>query len=407
MFSPLPLRLWCMANMAPALTEAATQARAKLSSSREGHHPSNPSLGSRRASVNLPPSLAGVKSQVICSKQAQVIFSKELLSSGVIETKAGAKPGSKHLRLKGALSLEEFAAVLKNSTRNQMNQCGTSAMNSPNTDVPAVNKTSSTPQQQPAIFNGIDSTSTSSHVPPVVGTVCASKMTPTATSTTVSGSAPIRQDTKPAAAGTTMTPNSGPTTVPCASNGVKVRFMPTVEVTPDFSKRQREIERKTERVLRRVRRLQGRQAVAHIKYQLSGLVDHQHKNLQTMAKSMKSPNPSSASVDLKTELLQSEDVKSLSTAALVTLVRKLQSSQALSLRQRLAHQQATSEGGSSVLRLDEDLCLEMNRVAGTLQMNLHHLEGSLDSDATESSSGGESCDDDFDFDFEKPPKSSL
>ena len=202
------------------------------------------------------------------------------------------------------------------------------------------------------------------------------------------------------------TSTDAPISVPSAGSNVKVRFMTNTEVKPDVSKRQRDMERRAERMLRRLRRLQSRQAVVHIKQQLSGVVDHQHKNLQTMAKSMKSPNPS-ASVDLKTELLQSEDVKSLSTAALVTLVRKLQSSQALSLRQRLAHQQATNEGGSSVLRLDEDLCMEMNRVAGTLQMNLHHLESALDSDATESSSGGESCDEDFDFDSEKPPRSSL
>ena len=148
-----------------------------------------------------------------------------------------------------------------------------------------------------------------------------------------------------------------PVSVPSAGSNVKVRFMTNTELKPDVSKRRRDMERRAERMLRRLRRLQSRQAVVHIKQQLSGVVDHQHKNLQTMAKSMKSPNPS-ASVDLKTELLQSEDVKSLSTAALVTLVRKLQSSQALSLRQRLAHQQATNEGGSSVLRLDEDLCME-------------------------------------------------
>ena len=410
MFTPLPLRLWCMANMAPALTEAATQARAKLSSSREGH-PTIPSLVARRAST--PTSLEGGTTLTPAEKEGQglkpsqvVSFPKDLLTAGIIEAREGVTTGLKQLDIE---TLKELASAVRKPTYRQ--QPKEINMNSPNPETATPTGTKQIVQitnPPTTVVNGIG---LSNRVPsPVLSTMANSTTRLTssngssATSTVSKSSGSIPSKDMPEVPESTA--SSAISTSAATTSNVKVRFMTNTEAKPDITKRQRDMERRAERILRRLRRLQSRQAVVHIKQQLSGVVDHQHKNLQTMAKSMKSPNQS-ASVDLKTELLQSEDVKSLSTAALVTLVRKLQSSQALSLRQRLAHQQAANEGGSSVLRLDEDLCMEMNRVAGTLQMNLHHLESALDSDATESSSGGESCDEDFDFDYEKPPRSSL
>ena len=392
-----------MANMAPALTEAATQARAKLSNNRGGH-PSNPSLVAKRAvtptSLEGAISLNSVETEERALEPSQLVsFPKELVTAGVIGSEVGSKPGARFIRLD---TLKELAsAVRKVSTSDQQQPA---RMNSPNpeTTTPGTKQTARVATPTSTVVNGIGlGNHVTDQVPPS-STRLLNTNAPMSTTSKPSASLPSKETSQ-------VSENStgAPTGIPSAGSNVKVRFMTNTEVKPDVSKRQRDIDRRAERMLRRLRRLQSRQAVVHIKQQLSGVVDHQHKNLQTMAKSMKSPNPS-ASVDLKTELLQSEDVKSLSTAALVTLVRKLQAnSQALSLRQRLAHQQATNEGGSSVLRLDEDLCMEMNRVAGTLQMNLHHLESALDSDATESSSGGESCDEDFDFDYEKPPRSSL
>ena len=165
----------------------------------------------------------------------------------------------------------------------------------------------------------------------------------------------------------------------------------------DTTKHQQELERRAQRLVRRVRRLQARQANVHVQKQLNGFVDYQHKNLQSMAKSMKAPV---SSTDLKTELLQKEDVKSLSTAALVNLVRKLQSAQTITLRQRLASNNTSGSGDdNSVLTLDKDLCSELSRVSGQLRTNLHHLETAFDSDATESSSGGESCEEE-EYDYE-------
>jgi hypothetical protein len=154
----------------------------------------------------------------------------------------------------------------------------------------------------------------------------------------------------------------------------------------DVTRRQQMQEKRAQRLLRRVRRLEARQGHAHISDQLTGLVGHQHKNLESMAKSIKVPP---ANTDFKTELLQSENIKNLSTASLVNLVRKLQSSQPITLKQRLTSSQSDA---ASVIRLDEDFCEEIEKTSSQMVSNISHLEKALDSDVTESSSGGESCD---------------
>ncbi len=436
-----------MATMAPALTEAATQARAKLSN-KEGSQSETPLVNGR---AKTPTSSEGTTSSTPTgqagpsSKTSQLVtIPKELLTAGIIDKDKVNLSGLQQIDLellKGLPSGLRKSSVLSSQPKNGMSQAqpGTS------TSMNYTNAEATTSMKQPAAPS-----STQSMVPNSVGVVSHSGVigptqrpsSTTVTATTnslpnlsnqtgsqlnlsnnvnmVSQGNSTSTQSIPSTSSTPSTsqtvsvppaaavPSAGPATtrpVATVARNVNVRATATPNVQNDPKIRQRLLERKADRLLRRLRRLQSRQAVSHIRQQLSGFVDHQHKNLQTMAKSMKSPSPST-SVDLKTELLQSEDVKSLSTAALVNLVRKLQSSQALSLRQRLAHQQAANEGGSSVLRLDEDLCTEMSRVAGTLGMNLHHLESAVDSDATESSSGGESCDEDFGYD-EKPPRSTL
>lgn len=179
------------------------------------------------------------------------------------------------------------------------------------------------------------------------------------------------------------------------------------ELSEEVSEKQHVLERRTDRLLRRLRRLQGRQLETHIRNQIGSYVNFLHRNLQSVAhRSMGISGPHS---ELKAELLKSEDVKSLSTAALVNLVRRIQSTQnqaALSKRIATQSKKVKEEKPSqSVLVIDGQICKEANRVSGQLQTNLHHMLNTLDSDATESSSGGESCDEDDEFERERkiPP----
>ncbi|XP_077524853.1 non-specific lethal 1 isoform X2 [Amblyomma americanum] len=143
------------------------------------------------------------------------------------------------------------------------------------------------------------------------------------------------------------------------------------------------LERRAERLERRLRRLQLRQAVQHSAGQMAAFFEHQQTSLglpclmpqRLLHRKLRD------SADIKAELLlQSEDVKNLSTAALVSLVRKLEES----------HGSAPTD-----LRLSAEDRAEGDRVSGTLRATLAHQERAIDSDATESSSGGESGDEEL------------
>lgn len=149
-----------------------------------------------------------------------------------------------------------------------------------------------------------------------------------------------------------------------------------------------QLERRIEFLQRRLRRAQGRQVEQHTRQQLISYVEYQLQNLQTVAKTISTPSPANEnSSDLKKELL-SDDVKNLSTAALVSLVHRLQAS-SNSFQQQ---PQCVTPEVTSVLTMADDVRKESKMAAEKLAMNLSFMQSALDSDATESSSGGESGD---------------
>lgn len=446
MLSPLPLRVCCLAAMAPALTEAATQARAKLTTSDGLSSTVRAPGGSQSGRDCISPSL-DVQDHLIKPTGQQktdpqlVTLPKELLHHSLVDTShLASAPGKINNNNNNNNTGVPHLGIIKNLQAFSARKWPTRS-----------NIVTTTPKSvAPAMNNGPASSGEKNHstdpylnkMPRGGGFPLASapnNKTPTMgfiSKSASQGSGGINTATIMSLQSSTLVPNGPLEPAPeittqtddpmqiqevCNSMTIQtaesqnlntgmsdVGVLTNVDLVAETTKRQRELERRSERLLRRLRRLQGRQSVTHIQTQLSGLVDHQHQNLQTMAKSMKSQP---TNVDLKTELLQSEDVKSLSTAALVDLVVRLQSSQhSLSLRQRLTNPSSpstSSESSSGILKLDEDLCVEMNRVSSTLQTNLHHLESAVDSDATESSSGGESCDEDYDLDDEKVSRPKL
>jgi len=134
--------------------------------------------------------------------------------------------------------------------------------------------------------------------------------------------------------------------------------------------RQREFLLRADRTLLHLRRLQSREANSSVRRQVAGLVTSLRRSCQ-----------SAASNDMST-VRSTPDLKSMSTLELVGFVRQMQSSEAMST---LAQ---TSK--SSALRLS--VCPDMATTANRLSSNLRHLESAVDSDATESSSGGETDD---------------
>ena len=147
----------------------------------------------------------------------------------------------------------------------------------------------------------------------------------------------------------------------------------TAEVRLDaVLSRQRTLVSRADRTLVRLRRLQSREANSSVRRQLAGLVS-------TLRRSV----CQSAAINDTSTVRTAPDLKSMSTLELVGFVRQMQSTESLSA---LAQSPRCGTVQLSV-------CPDMADTADRLSSNLRHLESAVDSDATESSSGGETDDD--------------
>lgn len=138
------------------------------------------------------------------------------------------------------------------------------------------------------------------------------------------------------------------------------------------------LEKRSQFLLRRLRMLQSRKLDGHVKSQLKAFVDFQHQNLQSAVSKVIWPFN-----DKPNTFFNCDDVKNLSTSNLVTLVRNLQAKPKLTIENN-----KKTEG---ILVMDRIVSAESEKKSGHLQACLRHWIASVDSDATESSSGGESC----------------
>lgn len=200
---------------------------------------------------------------------------------------------------------------------------------------------------------------------------------------------PLVASTTPAAASHSQQPG--------VESSVDTECSEVRQARAEAAKKQAQLERRMEFLLRRLRRVEGHQMESHVRLQLAHFIEYQRNNLQTVAKTINpSANSSDSSSDLKAELF-SEEVKNLSTAALVSLVRRLQASQSA-----VHHQAAVKPEVTNVLTMGNDVRRESKATAEKLLMNLSFMQSALDSDATESSSGGESGEEE-EFDVDHPP----
>jgi len=144
------------------------------------------------------------------------------------------------------------------------------------------------------------------------------------------------------------------------------------EVTLDaVLARQRNFLCRADRTLMRLRRLQSREANSSVRRQVAGLVSALRRSASQ-----------SAALNDMSVVRSTPDLKSMSTLELVGFVRQMQSSEAMSCLAQASK--------SNILQLS--VCPDMASTADQLSSNLRHLESAVDSDATESSSGGETDD---------------
>ncbi|XP_076437508.1 uncharacterized protein LOC143276729 [Babylonia areolata] len=173
------------------------------------------------------------------------------------------------------------------------------------------------------------------------------------------------------------------------------------EQRDEASRKQAQLERRLEFLQRRLRRLQARQTERHMRQEIQNCVDYHQQNLQTVSKSSsKSSLGCQNSSDLNKELL-SDGAKHMSTAALVSLVHKMQKQGSTSQLPVLIRPEVTR-----VLNMSNEDQKESLVVSDKLLMNLRMMHSALDSDATESSSGGETDGEDGQQDVNHPAPST-
>lgn len=195
----------------------------------------------------------------------------------------------------------------------------------------------------------------------------------------------------------------------------------TKERIEEARKKQFEMERKCEWLLRRLRKLQARTMGKHVSEEVTGLLEHAHRMLRqsTSHREQTASVGSNSGVGVsvlseeasasKADVFRKEKkLKGISAYAMANLFRRLdmlsQQQAAVTTRHQSVHRYFGSgssdhvtsippSNGPRVLpKFSADVKEELEKVSGQLHTQLKTVENCVDSDATASSSGGESCD---------------
>lgn len=380
---PLSLRVCCMAVMAPALTEAASQSCIKLSPASPPVSPQLPAIGGvtngNSGQLKSKP-FVGLTSHITLGEL------KRLQQKGLLKN-----IGCQEIKFKVVANSEETVAkdklvFMQHQNRNY-SESGCENMNQTN-HVNGNDNVGTKLKSNNGLKVNTPIKNTDNKIPVESIGIVSTNSEEDCLNKSESGPSMVASSSE------LDTVNNAEQTTSVETN-VNIQSAIDKSLQEQVKSKQHVLENRTQHLLRRLRRLQSKNVEVHLHTQLRNFVGYQHKNLQTVAKSIKNTASTNNINEVKTELFSSDDVKSLSTAALVNLVRRLQSSQpSLSLSQRLINSSRSDNGPTGVLKIDKPTAEESIRVSGLLSSNLHHMQNCVDSDATESSSGGESCDED-------------
>lgn len=186
------------------------------------------------------------------------------------------------------------------------------------------------------------------------------------------------------------------------------------ETIADVERKQIKLERKLEFLLRRLRKFQCHNMSVHFSNEIGGIFEQVHRSLKKLKdNSFQSQNQSedpnnSNQPNENSQPLQVEKMKPLSHSSTKSLVKKLEMSSILqanaSSRQRHTARyfgsgsiepssfRSSIAGMLTVPPWPTEQKQELQKVSGSLQTQFNILQSELDSEATASSSGGESCD---------------
>lgn len=168
----------------------------------------------------------------------------------------------------------------------------------------------------------------------------------------------------------------------------------------ELKQKQAKMERKLDFLLRRVRKMQVRYMGQHVSGEIAGVFEHVHRTLKKLK--------DNASLQVDSPQESAKKPKAMSYSSTKSLIRKLEMSTSLqasaSSRQRhlpryfgsgSADQNLARVGMAGITVLPSwqgDCKQELQKIVGSLETELNLAQSEVDSEATVSSSGGESAD---------------
>ncbi|KAF5308398.1 hypothetical protein FQR65_LT06219 [Abscondita terminalis] len=185
-----------------------------------------------------------------------------------------------------------------------------------------------------------------------------------------------------------------------------VRENDAKEQVANLQKKHAKLERKLEFILRRLRKLQAKQIGQHVSEEIAGVYEHVHRTLRRSKDNLPSQTDNVQYPNMYADQL--EKLKPISQISAKNLVKKLELSASLQAnavgrQKHIARYFGAGSVESNALRTallgattipswTPEHKMDLQRVSGHLYTEMRLLQREMDSEATLSSSGGESCD---------------
>ncbi|XP_070535525.1 KAT8 regulatory NSL complex subunit 1-like isoform X3 [Ptychodera flava] len=413
MFSPLSLRLWCMAAMAPALTEAAAQPRSfKLPPTT----PSTEHEGAQATSRDSPDSGHPNGSLTSAFNQQSLVGCRDLIqvhnqngnTNNYLSSSTRANPRTLCANFDPQKLRKNLMGEAFNSSIQLLN--GNSTIHHSNT----MNNNSSKTQigsQSPLKCNVPISptlqTTTMSPQTPTIGTVTTSgslaSPSPTGTDTETENRSDDELSPSPVDRNVTME-NEIPSELPTVSenkeevnsnhNNNQSEQLDEVVISgkiEESSLKQQQLSRRALRLLRRLRRLQYKQVDSHSHQQMGGLVEHQNQQIIAANELLETNGNNADTVEPATANVPKYDGATTETPTLLGLVQQLEKENTALQNSSLSRKMPNRTNGNQSTNPSKRFRRDVRDTSNLLKAGVRHLQSCIDSDATESSSG-ESCD---------------
>lgn len=180
----------------------------------------------------------------------------------------------------------------------------------------------------------------------------------------------------------------------------------TKDLIAEAKKKQDKIERRLDFLRRKVRKIQARHMGQHVSDEIAGVYEYVHRTLKHLKDSSTALDDDS-SIFSPLNTFHQQHYRPISTSATKSLLKKLEMAATLQSnsvsRQRPVKYFGSGSTEPTTFRINVpgiielpswpvEHKLELQKVTGLLHSEIRVVQQDLDSEATESSSGGESCD---------------